>query len=106
MLLKTLILTFIAFGSLAQAAQSRRVYRTNAPLSSDASQADVLTQIDKGVRDFNPSLAGPNWVIYPEDHPKIAVAASDRQKSLEPQKPDELDEALREGVAMDEILVH
>ena len=109
MMVLNLTLSFIVFGSLAQAAELSHVYRsgyrTSATLSSDATQSDILSQIDKGVLDFNPSLAGPNWVIYPEDYPKIGVATIDRQKSFEPKKIEETDENFGEDADVDEILV-
>jgi hypothetical protein len=89
MMAAKLFLVFVLSGSLAKAVE----YHPSAAISSDATQAeDVLSQIDKGVLDFNPSIVAPvHWVIYPEDHPKIGVAAADRQKLIEPSKIEELE---------------
>lgn len=104
MMTAKLVLAFVVSGSFAKANE----YRPSAFAGSDATQAEILWQIDKGVLDFYPAIgASGNWVIYPEDHPRIAVSLADRRTTMEPKKiaEGEIETEFGEDPDVDAILV-
>ena len=100
---QSLLLVILSF-TLAPLAKAVSIH-PSASISSDATQSEVLSQIDKGVLDFNPSISSPNWVIYPEDQPKIGVIPLDRQTKFVPEKLDEADPEFGDDPDVDDVLV-